>query len=124
MDKDFHKKFSKCPSCGSEDRFLEQLGNELKERKLARDEWNMRWDFRQGVVADQAKAKSIPIGSELPGFEVATDICMNCGCMYATSLTRISGKIGIVPPPPITPNRADRRRIEKLGGNFSNSALS
>lgn len=124
MNISFHKNFTKCPACGSEDRFLEQLGNELKERKLARDEWKMSWDFRQGVVIDQQKAAGIPIGSELPGYIVATDICMNCGCVYATSLTRVSGKISLAPPQPLMPNRADRRRLEKLGGNFNNPLLS
>mgnify|MGYP001580241639 CR=1 FL=1 len=124
MDSNFHKEFIKCPACGSEDRFMEQLGREIKDRGLARPEWNMSWDFRQGVVVDQAKAKSIPIGSELPGYVITTDICMNCGCVYATNLTRVSGKIGIAPPQPILPNRADRRRLEKLGGNFSSPLLS
>lgn len=124
MDNDFQRDFTKCPVCESEDRFLEQLGNELKERGLARPEWNMRWDFRQGVVVDQQKSAATPIGSELPGFEVATDICMNCGCVYATILKRLSGKIGLAPQQPIVPNRADRRRMEKLGGNFNNPLLS
>ena len=55
MEKDFNKQFTKCPCCGSEDRFLEQLGNELKERGLARKEWGMYMDIRQGVVVDHAK---------------------------------------------------------------------
>ena len=28
MEKDFSKQFTKCPSCGSEDRFFELLGQE------------------------------------------------------------------------------------------------
>ncbi len=124
MDKDFHKEFTKCPVCSSEDRFMEQLGYELKDRGIARPEWNMRWDARQGVVADSQKMAALPIGSELPGYVVNTDICMDCGCIYAVDITRLNGKVGLAPQQPSQPNRADRRRIEKLGGNYSNPMLS
>ena len=63
MDKDFNRKFTKCPCCGSEDRFLEQLGNELKERGLARDIWAYHMDVREGIVVDEVKKANIPIGS-------------------------------------------------------------
>jgi len=114
MDKDFHRKFTKCPCCGSEDRFLEQLGNELKERGLAREEWHFHLDVKQGVVLDQTKEAAIPIGSEVPGYGLITDICMNCGCIYAIDLTRKDVKKTIAPAPPM-PNRAQRRRDTKDG---------
>ncbi len=115
MNKDFHRTFTKCPCCGSEDRFLEQLGNELKERGLAREEWNFHMDVKEGVVIDQTKEASIPIGSEVPVFGFITDICMDCGCMYAVDLTRKDIKKPA--PPPITlPNRAQRRRDTRDGG--------
>ena len=117
MDKDFHKEFTKCPCCGSEDRFLEQLGNELKDRGLAREEWNMHYDIRQGVVLDQTKEAAIPIGSEVPGYGIMTDICMDCGCIYAIDLTRSDVKKSIAPlPPMMPPNRAQRRRDHRDGG--------
>ena len=116
MDKDFHRTFTKCPCCGSEDRFLEQLGNELKARGLAREEWNFHLDIRQGVVLDQVKEAAIPIGSEVPGYGIATDICMDCGCIYAIDLTRNDVKKTIAPLPPIIPNRAMRRRMGREGG--------
>ena len=117
MDKDFHKTFTKCPCCGSEDRFLEQLGNEVKERGLAREEWNFHMDIRQGVVTDPAKEAAIPIGAEMPGYGFVTDICMDCGCVYAIDLTRSDAKKSIVPQPIPPPNRAQRRRDERLGHN-------
>lgn len=116
MDKDLHRQFAKCPCCGSEDRFLEQLGNELKERGLAREEWNFHMDVRQGHVVDPNKEDAIPIGSEVPGYGFKTDICMDCGCVYAIDIKRSDVKKTIAPVPPLPPNRAQRRRGDKDGG--------
>ena len=110
MEKDFHRTFTKCPCCGSEDRFLEQLGNELKDRGLAREEWNFHMDVKEGIVLDQKKVAAIPIGSEVPGYGFMTDICMDCGCIYAVDITRTDAKASIAPMPPMLPNRAQRRR--------------
>ena len=116
MDKDFHRTFTKCPCCGSEGRFLEQLGNELKARGLAREEWNFRLDVKRGVVLDQTKEASIPIGSEIPGYGIMTDVCMDCDCIYAIDLARSDAKKTIAPAQMIPPNRAQRRRDAKEGG--------
>lgn len=115
MDKDFHREFNKCPCCGSEDRFLEQLGNELKDRGLAREEWQFHLDIKQGVAVDPTKEAAIPIGSEIPGYGLITDVCMDCGCIYAIDLTRMDAKKSIAPQPIIPPNRAQRRRDERAG---------
>jgi len=137
MDKDFHRTFTKCPVCklreelaeilgkpelklgSGEDRFLEQLGDELKERGLARAEWHFHLDVKQGVVLDQQKAATIPIGSEVPGYGLMTDICMDCGCIYAVDLTRNDAKASIAPVPPM-PNRAQRRRDAREGTGLFN----
>jgi len=113
MDKEFTRRFTKCPCCGSEDRFCEQLGNELKERGLAREEWNFRLDVKEGVVVDKAKADAIPIGSEVPSYGIMTDVCMDCGCMYAIDLTRMDVKKPPPPPSVLLPNRAERRRMDR-----------
>lgn len=115
MNKDFHKEFKKCPCCGSEDRFLEQLGNELKARGLAREEWNFHLDVKQGVVLDRTKEAAIPIGSEVPGYGIMTDICMNCGCIYAVDITRNDVKKSIAPAGQTPPNRGQRRRDARGG---------
>lgn len=115
MEKDFHREFGKCPCCGSEDRFLEQLGEELKERGLAKDDWHFHMDVRQGVVTEPSKAAAIPIGSEVPAYGFMTDICMGCGCIYAIDITRTDVKKSIAPAPPMQPNRAQRRRDGREG---------
>ena len=110
MDKDFHKSFTKCPVCGSTDRFLEQLGDEMKARGLARAEWVFHLSVSSGPVIDSAKANSIPIGSIVPTFGLMTDICMGCGCLYAVDIARGEVKKTLVQAPPIPMNRAERRR--------------
>lgn len=116
MDKDFTRQFTKCPCCGSENRFFEQLGNELKERGLAREEWNFHLDVKEGVVVDRSSEAAIPIGSEVPSYGMMTDVCMDCGCMYAIDLTRMSVKKPPPPPQMILPNRAQRRRDAREDG--------
>ena len=115
MEKDFSKQFTKCPSCGSEDRFFELLGQTLKDRKLARDEWNFHYEVKQGFAVDQQKAAAIPIGSEVPGYGIVTDVCMNCGNIYAVDLSRLDVKKSIAAAPPLNPNRAQRRRDGREG---------
>ena len=112
MNKDFNRTFSKCPCCESELRFCEQLGLEMKERGLAREEWNFHYDVKEGVVIDQQKEVAIPIGSEVPSFGFITDICMDCGCIYVVDLRRGNVK---KPPPLTVPNRAQRRRDQRDG---------
>lgn len=92
MDKDFHREFTKCPQCGSEDRFFEQLANEAKKKGLAGENWQFHFQIVEGVVVDPAKAAGALIGSEAPGFGIMTDVCMDCGCIYAIDLTRIDKK--------------------------------
>lgn len=81
-----NQQFSQCPNCGSERRFLESLANELKDRGYARKEWKFGLDFRQGIVVDPTKEEAIPIGTKVPGYQIVTDICMDCGTVYAVEI--------------------------------------
>ncbi len=111
MDNDFNRTFTKCPCCGSDSRFFEQLGNELKERGIARDEWGFHLQMGEGVVADNVKEPAVPIGSEFPTYGFITEVCMDCGCVYAIDLRR--GNIKKPAPVAAPPNRAMRRRTDK-----------
>ena len=99
MDKEFHKTFDHCPACGSDQQFCKELGEELRERSLARPEFIMRYDMRQGVVVDQNRAAPMPIGINLPGGSITTDICMDCGAVYAVDIQRIEGRTQAAPLP-------------------------
>jgi len=98
MDKNFQATFDQCPNCGSDQRFCEQLGQELKDRGLARPDWTFNYDVRNGVVMD-GKYTQIHIlsGATLPGFTIATDICMDCGTLYAVRLNRLEGEMKPMP---------------------------
>lgn len=97
MEKDFAKAFDSCPNCGSNLRFCEQLGQELKIRDLARPDWTFAYNVRSGVVVeDKVTQTRILSGSSLPGFVIHTDICMGCGTIYATRLARLE----MTPTPP------------------------
>lgn len=97
------KTFDSCPVCKSTNRFFESLSNDLKTRGLARPEWSLCWDVRQGVVVDPAREKSMPIGSEAASYGVKTDICLDCGCIYAINLSANMVKKSVQPPQLIVP---------------------
>ena len=99
MDKDFDVEFKQCPNCGSTIRFCEELGKELVDRGLARPEWQFNMDVRTGVVMDKTQQSKLLMCASLPGFHILTDICMDCGTIYATRLIRLEG--GVKPAPPL-----------------------
>jgi hypothetical protein len=109
------RKFATCPVCGSDARFFEGITKKLIEKGFARPEAQYCLHSLQGVVTDQAKEQSIPIGSEVPaGYVVKTDICINCGAIYAIELRTYPVKKTIPPVNPkntipFTLNRAQRR---------------
>jgi len=103
VETNFNKTFNSCPNCGSDFQFFNELGKELTERKLARPEWNMRYEMRQGVVADPAKVELLPPGTPLPAFHITLDVCGDCGTVYAVALARLQGKKTLATPPPNNP---------------------
>ena len=115
-DKVFTREFDKCPACGKSELFLGGIAAELKERGVVDKEWNFYYDQRQGVVMQPNKDLALPIGSEMPGYYFATDICSNCGCIYVVKLQRLNLKKSLAPAQMML-NRADRRRMEKEGFN-------
>lgn len=80
------KKFNQCPVCGSTNRFFEQLAQKVKDKGYGRPEWNFYLDVRQGPVTDKVMEPKVLIGSKLPFYRFATDICADCGCIYAVSI--------------------------------------
>lgn len=100
-----NKQFNQCPNCGSESRFCETLVNELKEQGFARMEWHYGYDFRKGVVLDPTKEAAIPVGASIPNFIIATDICMDCGTVYAINLQSGTTTKSIAPPKIVLPGQ-------------------
>ncbi len=108
-----NKTFLDCPNCGSTSRFLQTLGDKVRERGITRPEWSMFFDVREGVVSDQTRDAMIPIGSEMPTFLIYTDICLDCGTIYAVHIEEGTAKKGVrpqqIPPGPLSPGTNDPR---------------
>ena len=103
MNKDFKQEYKQCPHCGSEERFFEQLGQELKDTGLARPEWNAAYSNQSGFIMDKTRVVILPVGISIPGFHIATDVCMKCGTIYATKLQRLEGQTELKPLNPNQP---------------------
>ncbi len=116
-EKNWVREFSKCPVCGSEKRMFEQMGQEIKERGLTTEEMKFYDEMKAAPLANQDIIAKLPIGSEIPAFGVATDICLDCGCIYAVRLERTNAKKGLTPIQ-MMPNRAQRRAGMHGGKTF------
>lgn len=106
MEKNFRVEFNQCPNCGSSRRFCEKLGEELKERRMARPDWTFNYDVKTGIVMDKVIQAKVLTGTSLPGFLIHADICMDCGTIYAVRLARLEGEVRPQPlpkHPPIMP---------------------
>ncbi len=95
--------FGSCPACKSTNRFFKTMSNDLKTRGLARPEWSLCWDVRQGVVIDPTKEATMPIGSEAVSYGVKTDICLDCGCIYAINISATMVTKQVQPPQILVP---------------------
>lgn len=97
----FTKTFDKCPGCGSTERFFEGIANELKGRKLIGEKNILVYDEQKGVCGGDRLIAKIPIGGKVPTFGLQTDICSNCGMVYATRIVEDEAvkSIDRIPPP-------------------------
>jgi hypothetical protein len=104
-----HREFKTCPVCSSSKRLFETLAQAGRDKGTVNKEAKMAFGGARGSVFDQARASMILVGSTAPVYDVKTDICMECGCVYATDFTIGEGKVLPVgkadnlPPPPTKP---------------------
>ncbi len=99
-------RFSKCPACGSTIRVFEEQGRLLKERKLATPDVNFYYQGGNFLIGNKRIEEKQVIGSKLPIIGVKTDICMDCGLVYAVEVAIGEATKSIVPqkmPPIIGP---------------------
>ncbi len=108
------KEFKKCPVCGSNLRFGEQLTNEMKGKGWARKEFEFCLQIHQSAVVDQTQLAKIPIGSKIPGLAVHTDVCMECGTIYATKIMRREAIKSVMPTQSPQLNRIQRHPGDML----------
>lgn len=96
----FNKEFPTCPACGSTNRFFESMAQELIDSGLADPNFKAALSIAKGAVVDKTREASIPIGAEVPGWLIVTDLCLDCGCIYAVHIEENPAKKQIVRQPP------------------------
>jgi len=72
------------------------------------DDWKFHLQMESGVVVDKSREAGIPIGSELPWFGFRSDVCMDCGCIYAIDLTRMDAKKSLPPIQSVPPGTSQK----------------
>lgn len=91
--------FDKCPSCGSTKRVMETLVNESREKKLIMEsDAVVPCAMQMGGFAMSPRSMPI-IGAKFPGAAIITDVCLDCGTVYATKIVRMDVVAGVGPPP-------------------------
>jgi len=104
------KEFNKCPNCKHNEPFFKRLGEKLKAKGYATPTYDFSLDMKMGPVIDEKTWPKVPYGAEVPGFMFVTDICENCGTVYARAIMEASGKKSLDIPIPGGP-----RRVTGLG---------
>ena len=104
MSKNWEKEFDKCPACGANKPFFKGIVDELKQAGRVPKDWNFWLDMKQGVVFPPNKLPMLPIGALLPGYQFSTDICSECGCIYAVGLARKEAKTQLAPAQQMPPS--------------------
>ncbi len=100
MENNKWTEFKKCPNCSSELRFAEQLAGELKSKGWAMPDFTFCLQIVRTPIIDKRVQAKIPIGSSVPGMHIHTDICMECGTVYAVRIMREDVKKTIAPNTP------------------------
>lgn len=73
------KRFEKCPDCGSTERMMGKLGDELKEQGLIGKDMEVGLIEVGGPIIDPTKTGQMLTKSIRPGMFALRDICIGCG---------------------------------------------
>ena len=120
MDEVFSKTFTKCPVCelkawlmemlevGGEkpsgtNFFFDQLSQEAVKRGLAKEGWKLVMELKEGAAIDPNRAVILPIGAKVPAYGVMTDVCMDCGTVFALKLQKGQSLVQMGKTPKIPP---------------------
>ena len=94
IDKNLSKEFPKCPCCKAESALVHNIGKEMKDQHLAREDWTPCMDVKQGIVLDQNYKVLLPVGKIVnAGYVIQTDVCTECGCVWAVKVQRAPARI-------------------------------
>ena len=90
------KSFDKCPWCGSTERMMGKLGEELKEKGSIRADMNVGLKEIGGPIIDPG-VTSMLVGGLIPAHFALQDICMGCGREITVHIERKMVAIGLAP---------------------------
>lgn len=106
-------KFEKCPVCKSKKRYCESLATKEKAKGHMREELNFHFQVIEGHCKDPGMEASLPMGTILPAYQVAIDICSDCGTLYVTHI--IEGQV-IKQPNIILPGQGGGPKLPPFPG--------
>ena len=88
-------RFAKCPWCGSTDRMMGRLGNELKEQGLIDENMEVGLAEVGGPIIDPTKVSQMLVASVKPGMFALRDICIGCGREITVKIEKKPVMIGL-----------------------------
>ncbi len=94
MEIGFKKEFDKCPNCGSKERFCEEISKAAVKKGLSQADWNLYFDKRDGAAFNMKNIVLMPANGIVPAYSIRTDICLDCGTIYARDVSIGAGKLG------------------------------
>lgn len=97
--------YGKCPACGSKKRHYEDMCEKAIKAELAQPGFLVPYNYNSRVIADKLKLDAAPLGSEVPSIASATEICKDCGCVYAPMVITGKAKKTLTPPKIILPGQ-------------------
>lgn len=84
-------KYDKCPACKSKKRHYEDISGKAVEMGLAPDGYLVAYLYDNRPIGDETKLKVAKMGEQAPFITSATEICKDCGNVYAPMV--ITGKM-------------------------------
>lgn len=88
-------RFDKCPWCGSTERMMGKLGEEMKEAGLLSDSLEIGLSEVGGPIIDPSKVGQMLVESYRPGMFALRDICLGCGREITVKVERKQVKVDI-----------------------------
>jgi len=85
--------FEKCPNCGS----TNSLANKMAKSEIEKGRMDPKMDsfifIFKCTVIDNNRAAILPIGAELPAYDVNMDMCADCGTLWGRKVVIGSVKL-------------------------------
>lgn len=94
-----------CPACRSKKRHFEKMCE--KAVKAGTGKPGVDAPFQQFTrnFVDRSLEPTLPVGTEVPSIQLKTDICMDCGCVYAVIVVHTKATKTLLPTKLVLPGQ-------------------